>query len=74
MNNLKKINELQGKIEKIRDELKNDNNEKIIKEAQEKIKDLNEQIRNIILKKEEAYKLLPFNLFTFIWISREIHK
>lgn len=54
MNNLKKINELQGKIEKIRVELKNDNNEKIIKEAQEKIKDLNEQIRNIILKKEEA--------------------
>ena len=51
---LKKINELQGKIEKIRVELKNDNNKKIIKEAQEKIKDLNEQIRNIILKKEEA--------------------
>lgn len=51
---LKKINELQGKIEKIQVELKNDNNEKIIKEAQEKIKDLNEQIRNIILKKEEA--------------------
>lgn len=51
---LKKINELQGKIEKIRVELKNDNNEKIIKEAQEKIKDLNKQIRNIILKKEEA--------------------
>ena len=42
------LNELQGKIEKIQVELKNDNNEKIIKEAQEKIKDLNEQIRNII--------------------------
>lgn len=51
---LKKINELQGKIEKIRVELKNENNEKIIKESQEKIKDLNEQIRNITLKKEEV--------------------
>lgn len=45
---LKKLNELQEKIEKIQVELKNENNEKIIKEAQEKIKDLNEQIRKLL--------------------------
>lgn len=45
---LKKINELQGKIEKIRVELKNENNEKIIKEAQEKIKQLTETIQNMM--------------------------
>ena len=48
LNNLKKNNELQGKIEKIRVELKNENNEKIIKEAQEKIKQLTETIQNMM--------------------------